>query len=190
MYSNKIRCSWPIANELMIQYHDEVWGVPVHEDRKLFEFMVLDSFQAGLSWKNILNKREGFRSAFAGFEPEIITLFGKRDIEKLINNKTIIRNRLKIKATISNSQHFLDIQKEFGSFDLFIWKFTDGKTKINQWETTDDIPASTPASDTMSKEVKNRGFIFIGTTICYAFMQAAGMVNDHLISCFRHDDLG
>ena len=190
MYPDKIRCSWPSANELMIQYHDEEWGVPVHEDRKLIEFIVLDSFQAGLSWQIILNKREGFRSAFAEFDPVKITLFGKRDIEKLINNKTIIRNRLKIKATISNSQHFLDIQKEFGSFDSFIWKFTDGKTIINKWETTDDIPVSTPESDTMSKEVKNRGFKFIGTTICYVFMQAAGMVNDHLISCFRHDDLG
>ena len=190
MSQDKIRCSWPGSNKLMIQYHDEEWGVPVHEDRKLFEFMVLDSFQAGLSWQIILNKREGFRSEFAEFDPVKIALFGKRDIENLINNKTIIRNRLKIKATISNSQHFLDIQKEFGSFDLFIWQFTDGKTIINKWETTDDIPVSTPASDTMSKELKKRGFKFVGTTICYAFMQAAGMVNDHLISCFRHDDLG
>ena len=190
MYPDKIRCSWPSANELMIQYHDEEWGVPIHEDRKLFEFMVLDSFQAGLSWQIILNKREGFRSTFSGFDPVKIALFEKRDIENLINNKTIIRNRLKIKSTISNSQHFLDIQKEFGSFDSFIWKFTDGKTIINKWETTDDIPVSTPESDTMSKELKKWGFKFVGTTICYAFMQATGMVNDHLISCFRHDDLG
>ncbi len=175
---------------MMIQYHDEEWGVPIHEDRKLFEFMVLDSFQAGLSWQIILNKRNGFRSAFAEFNPVIIALFGKRDIENLMNNKTIIRNQLKIKATISNSKYFLNIQKEFGSFDSFIWKFTDGKTIINKWETTDDIPVSTPESDTMSKELKKRGFKFVGTTICYAFMQTAGMVNDHLISCFRHGDLG
>ena len=175
---------------MMIQYHDEEWGVPIHEDRKLFEFMVLDSFQAGLSWQIILNKRNGFRSAFAEFNPVIIALFGKRDIEILMNNKTIIRNQLKIKATISNSKYFLNIQKEFGSFDSFIWKFTDGKTIINKWKTTGDIPVSTPESDTMSKELKKRGFKFVGTTICYAFMQAAGMVNDHLISCFRHGDLG
>ena len=190
MSPDKIRCSWLGANELMIQYHDEEWGVPVHDDRKLFEFMILDSFQAGLSWQIILNKREGFRSAFSEFDPVKFTLFGKRDIENLINNKTIIRNQLKIRATILNSQYFLDIQKEFGSFDSFIWQFTDGKTIINKWDTTDDIPVSTPASDTMSKELKTRGFKFVGTTICYAFMQAAGMVNDHLISCFRHDDLG
>ena len=189
MSQDKIRCSWPGSNKLMIQYHDEEWGVPVHEDRKLFEFMVLDSFQAGLSWQIILNKREGFRSEFAEFDPVKIALFGKRDIENLINNKTIIRNRLKIKATISNSQHFLDIQKEFGSFDLFIWQFTDGKTIINKWETTDDIPVSTPASDTMSKELKKRGFKFVGTTICYAFMQAAGIVNDHTIDCFRYSEI-
>ena len=189
MFPDKIRCSWPGSNELMIQYHDEEWGVPVHKDRKLFEFMVLDSFQAGLSWQIILNKREGFRSAFAKFDLVIVALFGKRDIENLINNKTIIRNQLKIRATILNSQYFLDIQKEFGSFDSFIWQFTDGKTIINKWDTIDDIPVSTPASDTMSKELKTRGFKFVGTTICYAFMQAAGMVNDHLISCFRHYDL-
>jgi DNA-3-methyladenine glycosylase I len=190
MSQENFRCSWPGENEMMIQYHDEEWGVPIHEDRKLFEFMVLDSFQAGLSWQIILNKRNGFRSAFAEFNPVIIALFGKRDIENLMNNKTIIRNQLKIKATISNSKYFLNIQKEFGSFDSFIWKFTDGKTIINKWKTTGDIPVSTPESDTMSKELKKRGFKFVGTTICYAFMQAAGMVNDHLISCFRHGDLG
>ena len=189
MSQEKIWCSWPGENELMIQYHDKEWGVPIHEDKKLFEFMVLDSFQAGLSWQIILNKRNGFRSAFAEFNPVIIALFGKRDIENMMNNKTIIRNQLKIKATISNSKYFLNIQKEFGSFDSFIWQFTDGKTIINKWETTGDIPVSTLESDIMSKELKKRGFKFVGTTICYAFMQAAGMVNDHLISCFRHDDL-
>ena len=184
MFPDKIRCSWPGSNELMIQYHDEEWGVPVHKDRKLFEFMVLDSFQASLSWQTILNKRGGFRSAFAEFGPEKVALFGKREIENLINNRAIIRNRLRIKATISNSQLFLNMQKEFGSFDSFIWQFTDGKTIINKWETEDDIPVSTVESDTMSKELRKQGFKFIGTTICYAFMQAAGMVNDHLISCF------
>ena len=190
MFPDKIRCSWPGSNELMIQYHDEEWGVPIHEDRKLFEFMVLDSFQAGLSWQIILNKRGGFRSAFAEFDPGKVALFGKREIENLVNNRAIIRNRLKIKATISNSQLFLNMQKKFGSFDSFIWQFTDGKTIINKWETEDDIPVSTVESNTMSKELRKQGFKFIGTTICYAFMQAAGMVNDHLISCFRHDDLG
>lgn len=173
----------------MIQYHDEEWGVPVHGDRKLFEFIVLDSFQAGLSWQIVLNKREGFRSAFADFNPEVVARFGKKEIEILIQDKSIIRNRLKIKATISNSQHFLDIQIEFGAFDAFIWQFTGGQTKINKWKNIDDIPVSTPESDSMSDSLKKRGFKFVGTTICYAFMQATGMVNDHLTSCFRYNEL-
>ena len=184
MSPDKIRCPWPGSNELMIQYHDEEWGVPVHDDKILFEFMVLDSFQAGLSWQIVLNKREGFRSAFADFNPEKVARFGEKEIEILRQDKFIIRNRLKIKTTISNSQNFLNIQNEFGSFDTFIWQFTDGKTIVNKWETVDDIPASTPESDAMSGALKKHGFKFIGTTIFYAFMQAAGMVNDHPISCF------
>jgi DNA-3-methyladenine glycosylase I len=173
----------------MIRYHDEEWGVPVHEDRKLFEFMVLDSFQAGLSWQIVLNKREGFRSAFADFNPEEVAQFGKKEIEILKQDKSIIRNQLKIKSTISNSQHFIDIQNKFGSFDKFIWQFTEGITLVNKWENMDDIPVSTAESDAMSDALINRGFKFVGTTICYAFMQAAGMVNDHLISCFRYNEL-
>lgn len=189
MSPDKIRCPWPGSNELMIQYHDEEWGVPVHEDRKLFEFMVLDSFQAGLSWQIVLNKREGFRSAFADFNPEEVAQFGKKEIEILKQDKSIIRNQLKIKSTISNSQHFIDIQNKFGSFDKFIWQFTEGITLVNKWENMDDIPVSTAESDAMSDALINRGFKFVGTTICYAFMQAAGMVNDHLISCFRYNEL-
>ncbi|MDP6684351.1 MAG: DNA-3-methyladenine glycosylase I [Candidatus Marinimicrobia bacterium] len=189
MSPDKIRCPWPGSNELMIRYHDEEWGVPVHEDRKLFEFMVLDSFQAGLSWQIVLNKREGFRSAFADFNPEEVAQFGKKEIEILKQDKSIIRNQLKIKSTISNSQHFIDIQNKFGSFDKFIWQFTEGITLVNKWENMDDIPVSTAESDAMSDALINRGFKFVGTTICYAFMQAAGMVNDHLISCFRYNEL-
>ena len=159
------------------------------EDRKLFEFMVLDSFQAGLSWQIVLNKRERFRNAFAGFNPEKVAQFGKKEIEILRQDKSIIRNQLKIKSTISNSQHFLDIQNEFGSFDEFIWQFTMGKTKVNKWKSMDNIPVSTLESDAMSDALKNRGFKFVGTTICYAFMQAAGMVNDHLTRCFRYNEL-
>jgi len=189
MNKHNPRCPWPGANELMIQYHDIEWGVPVHDDKKLFEFMVLDSFQAGLSWQIVLNKREGFRNVFADFDPVKVARFGEKEIETLKQDTSIIRNQLKIKSTIANSQHFLDIQNEFGSFDKFIWQFTNGQTMVNQWEKIDEIPASSPESDAMSHALKNRGFKFVGTTICYAFMQAAGMVNDHLISCFRFNEL-
>lgn len=174
----------------MIAYHDEEWGVPLHDDRKLFEFIVLDSFQAGLSWAIVLNKREGFRDAFDNFQPEVIASYDEQKIQKLIQNPAIIRNKLKIRSTITNAHEFLDIQKEFGSFDKFIWQFTGGKTITNLWKTEAEIPTRSPESDAMSNELKKRGFKFVGTTICYAFMQAAGMVNDHLTGCFRYRKCG
>ncbi|MEE4260017.1 MAG: DNA-3-methyladenine glycosylase I [Bacteroidales bacterium] len=187
--NDKLRCPWPAGKANDIKYHDEEWGVPVHDDRKLFEFIVLDSFQAGLSWSTILNKRENFRKAFDNFEPATIALYDEKKIEELLRNKGIIRNQLKIRSTITNAQHFLEIQKEFGSFDKYIWQFTGGKPIINQWNNHSHIPTSTFKSDAMSKDLKKRGFKFVGTTICYAFMQGAGMVNDHLIYCFRYDEI-
>jgi DNA-3-methyladenine glycosylase I len=182
-------CSWPSNDPLMIAYHDEEWGVPVHDDRKLFEFMVLDAFQAGLSWKTILHKRENFRKAFDNFQPEIIAKYNDHKISELLEDAGIIRNRLKILATVTNAQKFLEVQKEFGTFDKYIWQFTGGKTKVNKWTELNQIPASSPESDEMSKDLKKRGFKFVGTTICYAFMQAAGMVNDHMSYCVRHSQV-
>jgi len=183
------RCLWPGDDPLMITYHDKEWGVPVHDDRKIFEFMVLDTFQAGLSWAIVLKKREGFRKAFDSFQPEIIATYDETKIGELIQNAAIIRNKLKIRTTVTNAQTFLDIQKEYGSFDRFIWRFTEGKTIVNRWETEEDIPTHSEESNAMSAELKTRGFKFVGTTICYAFMQAAGMVNDHVIDCFRYNKL-
>lgn len=185
----KRTCSWPGNSTLMNKYHDEEWGVPVHDDRKLFEFIVLDGFQAGLSWSTILNKRENFRKSFDNFEPEVIAEYTDGKIESLLQDAGIIRNKLKIRATVTNAKCFLDIQKEFGSFDKYIWQFTNGKTIINKCKTLNNIPVSTPESDAMSKELKKRGFKFVGTTICYAFMQASGMVNDHLVDCFRYKEI-
>ena len=182
-------CSWPGTNPLMIKYHDEEWGVPVHDDRKLFEFMVRDAFQAGLSWSTVLKKRENFRKAFDNFQPEIIAKYNEVKIDKLLQDAGIIRNKLKVRATVTNAQKFLEVKNEFGSFDQYIWQFTGGKTKVNQWERLEDLPVSIAESDNMSKELKKRGFKFIGTTICYAFMQAAGMVNDHMIYCTRHKEI-
>lgn len=186
---NKKRCPWPAGKPNDEAYHDEEWGVPVHDDRKLFEFLVLDAFQAGLSWSTILNKRENFRIAFDNFDPATIALYDEKKVEELLRNSGIIRNQLKIRSTITNAQHFLEVQKEFGSFDKYIWQFTGGKTMINNWDKTEQVPASASESDAMSKDLKKRGFKFVGTTICYAFMQAAGMVNDHLIYCYRHDEI-
>ena len=179
----KERCSWPGADSLMIQYHDEEWGIPLHDDQKLFEFLILDTFQAGLSWRTILHKRENFRMAFANFDPVQIAKFDEERVGKLMQDAGIIRNRLKINAAISNAQIFLEVQKEFGSFDQYIWQFTDGKIIQNNIKTIQDIPTHNAASDEMSKVLKKRGFKFVGTTICYAFMQASGMINDHLKSC-------
>lgn len=180
------RCDWSKANDLMIAYHDSEWGVPVHDDRKLFEFMVLDAFQAGLSWAIVLNKRDGFRRAFVDFEPAKIARFNSRSVERLVKDERIIRNRQKIVATIGNAKRFLDIQDEFETFDAYIWQFVGGKTRVNRWRTMKQIPATTKQSDAMSADLKSRGLKFVGSTICYAFMQAAGMVNDHVVGCFRY----
>lgn len=185
----KKRCGWPGNNELMIKYHDEEWGAPCHDDRLWFEFITLDAFQAGLSWQIVLNKREGFRKAFDNFIPNIIAKYDESKAEELRQNPAIIRNRLKINATITNAQAFLDIQKEFGTFDAYIWQFTHGKPIHNQWKTMGEVPASSPLSDTISKDLKKRGFKFVGTTIVYAFMQGAGIVNDHTVDCFRYKEL-
>ena len=184
---DKPRCAW-ISDPLMQRYHDEEWGVPLHDDRKLFEFMVLDAFQAGLSWKTILNKRENFRKALDNFIPEIIAEYDDTKYEKLLNDAGIIRNRAKIRATISNAKAFLQVQREFGTFDKYIWSFTGHKTIVNSWNSLSEMPAKTEASDRMSKDLTRRGFKFVGSTICYAFMQAAGMVNDHMVTCFRYKD--
>lgn len=185
----KQRCPWPGEEPLMVQYHDTEWGVPLHDDKKLFEFIVLDSFQAGLSWLTVIKKREHFRKAFSDFDVNKVAEFDENKIAELLQNKDIIRNRLKIRGTVKNAIAFKKIRKEFGSFDDYIWRFTGGKTIINRWEKIEQIPASSKESDAMSKDLKKRGFTFVGTTICYAFMQAAGMVNDHLVNCFRYKEI-
>jgi DNA-3-methyladenine glycosylase I len=181
----KHRCGWAGTDPEMIQYHDEVWGVPVHDDQLLFEFLTLEGAQAGLSWSTILKRREGYRNAFAGFDVEKVARFGKRDVNRLLKDAGIIRNRLKVESTISNAKAFIKVQEDFGSFDAYIWKFVDGIPKQNTWRTMKDLPAETTESKLMSKELKKRGFRFVGPTICYAHMQATGMVNDHIVDCFR-----
>jgi len=183
------RCGWTGASELMIRYHDTEWGVPLHDDRKLFEFIILDAFQAGLSWSCILNKRENFRQAFDDFSVELISCYDEARVGRLLQDAGIIRNRAKIVATIRNAQKFIAIQQEFGSFDRYIWQFTGGRPIVNQWQELAQIPTHSHESDAMSKDLGSRGFKFVGTTICYAFMQAAGLVNDHLVSCFRHREV-
>lgn len=180
-------CPWPTDDRLMIEYHDTEWGVPLHDDRKLFEFMVLDAFQAGLSWRTVLHKRENFRKAFDNFEPEIIAGYPEEKIQELLQDTGIIRNKAKISATVENAKAFLKVRQEFGTFDSYIWQFTGGKTIHNGLKSLSEMPVSSPESDAMSRDLKKRGFRFVGSTICYAFMQAAGMVNDHLIGCFRHN---
>ncbi len=182
---DKIRCAWCLKEPLYIDYHDREWGTPVHDDRKLFEFLILESFQAGLSWLTVLKKRENFRKAFAGFDPKKIALFDRRKIERLMADEGIIRNRLKIEAAVNNARCFLAIQKEFGTFDSYVWGFVKGKTKVNSRKSLSKIPAFTPESDAMSKDMGKRGFKFRGSTICYAFMQATGMVDDHIDDCWR-----
>jgi DNA-3-methyladenine glycosylase I len=184
------RCQWTGADEQMMEYHDTEWGVPLHDDRKLFEFLVLDAFQAGLSWQIILRKRENFRKAFDDFDYKKIARYTTKKIEKLQNDAGIVRNRLKISAAVGNAKAFLHVQKEFGSFDRYIWGFTGGRTVNHKRKTIRDIPPTSPESDAMSKDLKKRGFRFVGSTICYAFMQAAGMVNDHTVDCFRHKEVG
>jgi len=183
------RCPWA-TTEPAITYHDEEWGVPVHDDRVLFEFLILEGAQAGLSWNTILKKRENYRKALDGFRPEKIARYGKRDAQRLLHNDGIVRNRLKIAATIENAKRFRKVREEFASFDAYLWTFVGGKPIQNRWRTLADVPARTAESDAMSRDLLRRGFKFVGSTICYAFMQATGMVNDHLVTCPRYAELG
>ena len=185
----KKSCEWPTNDPLMLKYHDTEWGAPLHDDRKLFEFLVLDAFQAGLSWAIVLKKRENFRKAFSNFDAAKIAKYDRRKISELLKNDGIIKNRLKIEATVTNARKFLEVKREFGSFDKYIWQFTDHKTIHNGFKTLKQLPAKTKESDAMSRDLKLRGFKFVGSTICYAFMQAAGIVNDHTVDCFRHREV-
>ncbi len=178
------RCAWSGTDPLYTKYHDEEWGVPVHDDRKLFEMLILEGAQAGLSWITILKKRENYRKAFDNFDVKKISKYDEKKIKQLLANEGIVRNRLKIGATVGNAKAFLQVQKEFGSFDTYIWQFVGGKPKKNQWKSLKEIPPKTSESDTMSKDLKKRGFKFVGSTICYAFMQACGLVEDHVVDCF------
>jgi len=182
------RCRWA-TSELNIPYHDEEWGVPLHEERGLFELLILEGAQAGLSWDTVLKKRARYREVFDGFEPQKVARYDRKKVRELLKDAGIIRNRLKIAATISNAQAFLKVQEEFGSFDAYIWRFVGASPKQNAWKTHKRLPAKTAESDAISKDLQKRGFRFVGSTICYAFMQATGMVNDHLVSCFRYDSL-
>ena len=179
------RCAWA-KTPLSIAYHDEEWGVPVHDDRTLFEFLTLEGAQAGLSWETILNKREAYRKAFANFEPARVARFTAFRVERLLQNPGIVRNRLKVESTVRNARAFLAVQDEFGSFDAYLWRFVDGTPKVNRWESLTQVPPSTPESDALSRDLLRRGFKFVGTTICYAYMQAVGLVDDHMVDCFRH----
>jgi DNA-3-methyladenine glycosylase I len=183
------RCDWGTTNELMMKYHDTEWGVPLHDDQKLFEFFVLESFQAGLSWQIVLNKRENFKKAFDNFVPEIVAKYDDHKLAELVQEKSIIRNKQKIAACVNNAQRFLEIQKEFGSFDKYIWKFVNYKPIINSFSVMKDLPAKTLLSDEIATDLKKRGFKFVGSTVIYAHMQATGMVNDHLIDCYRFEEV-
>jgi len=183
-----VRCSWA-TNELSIRYHDTEWGVPVHDDRVLFEFLILEGAQAGLSWDTILRKRENYRAAFEGYDAARISRYGSRKVHSLLRDDGIIRNRLKIASTVRNAQAFLRVQGEFGSFDRYVWGFVENRPLVNQWHSRQQVPARTAQSDAMSKDLKSRGFSFVGSTICYAFMQAVGIVNDHLTNCFRYSQI-
>ncbi len=185
--SSRSRCAWAQSkNELYLRYHDTEWGVPVHDDRKHFEFLVLEGAQAGLSWSTVLNKREGYRKAFADFDPVEVARFDEDRIAKLLQNPAIIRNRLKVRAAVNNARAFLALQRDFGSFDAYVWPFVGGAPIQNQWQRLTDIPATSTESNLLSRDLKRRGFKFVGSTIVYAHMQAVGMVNDHVVSCFRH----
>ncbi len=184
------RCTWaPLGKPLYLAYHDEQWGVPVHDDRTLFEMLILEGAQAGLAWETILNKRDAYRRAFDGFDPRKVATYDARKVRRLLADAGIVRNRLKITAAITNARAFLAVQEECGSFDAYIWRFVGGKPKRNAWVHHREIPARTPASDAMSRELRRRGFTFVGSTICYAFMQACGLVNDHTTGCFRYREL-
>lgn len=188
-FDDRSRCGWIGNDELMQHYHDEEWGVPVHKDQRWFEYIVLDAFQAGLSWKTVLHKREAFRKVFRGFDPVKVVRMSEKAIEKARQNAAIIRNRLKIRAAVNNAKAFLNLQEKHGSFDTFIWSFTNGRIIQNSWQDLGEIPAHTALSDTVSQALKKEGFSFVGTTICYSFLQAGGIVNDHLLNCFRYKEL-
>jgi DNA-3-methyladenine glycosylase I len=190
MPKEKKRCTWPGSDPLYVAYHDEEWGVPDHDDQALFEKLILDGFQAGLSWITILRKRDNFRRALSGFEPEKIARYDSRKIESLMRNEGIVRNRQKVLATVANARAYLKLRKELGSFDEFLWQSIGGKTKVNRWRRLSQLPAKTRESEAMSKALGQRGFRFVGPTICYAFMQAVGMVNDHMVDCFRYSEVG
>ncbi len=187
--SNLVRCEWCLGDPLYVDYHDREWGVPVHDDRKLFEFLVLEGAQAGLSWLTVLKKREAYEKAFADFDAERVARFTPKRIEKLLHNPGIIRNRQKVEAAVNNARRFLEVREEFGSFDRYSWQFVDGKKIVNRWKQISQIPATSKHSDAFSKDLKQRGFKFVGSTIVYAHMQAVGMVNDHLVSCFRYKEV-
>jgi len=187
--SQKIRCGWSTNDPLYIKYHDEEWGVPLHDDQKLFEMLILEGAQAGLSWLTVLRKRENYRQAFDNFDAEKIARYDEKRIQVLLQNPGIIRNRLKVRAAVTNAQAYLKIQEEFGSFDTYIWQFVNGTPITNSFKQLSEIPAKTKESDAMSRDLLKRGFKFVGSTICYAHMQATGMVNDHVVSCFRYDEL-
>ncbi len=183
------RCGWAGEDPLYIDYHDREWGVPVHDDRTLFEFLILEGAQAGLAWITILRKREGYRRLFDGFDPERVARYSERKLEQLLADPGIVRNRLKVASAVTNARIFLELQQEHGSFDSWLWGFVDGRSKKNAWKSLAQIPATTPESDRLSKELKRRGFKFVGSTICYAYMQAVGMVNDHTVDCFRYSEV-
>jgi len=183
------RCDWA-RDELMIAYHDAEWGVPLHDDRGLFEFLILEGAQAGLSWSTILKKRAAYRAAFSGFDPQVVAAYGEDRIQALLTDQGIVRNKLKIRSAVGNARAFLQAQQQAGSFDAYIWSFTGGRPLGNRWRRMDQVPARSAHSDAISKDLQKRGFRFVGTTICYAFMQAVGMVNDHLVTCFRHGEVG
>src|ERR1041385_1772236 len=184
------RCGWAGTDPLMIEYHDREWGVPVHDDRRHYEFLVLEAAQAGLSWSIVLKKREGYRRAFSEFDPEKVARYTEKRIQKLTLDPAIIRNGMKIEAAVRNARQFMAIQEEFGSFDRYCWQFVDGRPKVNRWKEMGQIPATSPESDAFSKDLKRRGFSFVGSTVIYAHMQAVGMVNDHLVDCFRYRQVG
>ncbi len=185
-FDSNLRCPWCGSDPLYVRYHDEEWGVPSHDDAHLFEMLILEGAQAGLSWSTILRKRENYREAFVGFDPHRMARYGERDFARLMQNEGIVRNRLKIEAARKNALAFLAVQDAFGSFDTYVWGFVEGSPIPNNWRTLREVPAATPQSDALSKDLKKRGFTFVGSTICYAFMQAVGMVDDHLVDCFRH----
>jgi DNA-3-methyladenine glycosylase I len=187
--AEKIRCPWCLKFDQYIRYHDEEWGVPVHDDRKHFEFLILEGAQAGLSWSTVLKKREGYRKNFADFDAEKVARFTQKKIEKILTDPGIIRNKLKVNAAVNNAKRFLEVQKEFGKFDTYIWKFVKNKPIVNKWKTTKHAPATTQESDALSKDLIKRGFKFVGSTVIYAHMQACGLVNEHLIDCFRYNEL-